>query len=156
MAGRLRRGGGDDNTGGMLKALSIADARAIEAAAAARARDERAMLDYVGVGRRAARRTVDLSPRPLLIVTDAAELASFDGGDERHLRDLIARLSGEARQELIALVWVASSVALGFEAALRRTRRIPPEAQIGYLASRRLERHIPAGLEKLAAAGGAA
>jgi len=39
---------------------------------------------------------------------------------------------------------------LSFEAALRRTRRIPQTAQTGYLMGIRLERYIAEGLHKLA------
>jgi hypothetical protein len=133
----------------VLKALSIADATAIAAAAAARTRDERAMLDYVGIGRRRARPPIDPAMHPLLVVTDAADLAAFDGGEQRQLQDLISRLTVEARRELIALAWLGKSLSLSFEAAMRRARRVPPDAQVGYLTSRRLELHIPAGLEKL-------
>jgi hypothetical protein len=43
---------------------------------------------------------------------------------------------------------------LSFEAALRRTRRIPPAAQPGYLMGIRLERYIAEGLRKLGCGGG--
>ena len=42
---------------------------------------------------------------------------------------------------------------LSFEAALRRTRRIPPAAQPGYLMGIRLERYIAEGLRKLGCGG---
>jgi hypothetical protein len=42
---------------------------------------------------------------------------------------------------------------LSFEAALRRTRRIPPAAQLGYLMGIRLERYIADGLRKLGCRG---
>jgi hypothetical protein len=134
----------------MLKFLSVADAKAIAAAAAARARDERAMLDYIGVGKRSRRRAADLLAHPFLVLPTAADLDAFESHEVLRLRALLARLTTEQRRELIALVWFGNSVSLDFAAALRRTRRIPPEAQVGYLMSRRLERHIPAGLEKLA------
>jgi hypothetical protein len=135
----------------VLKALSAADAAAIAAASAARTRDERAMVNYVGIGRRRAKRPIDLAMHPLVLVTDGAEIAAFDSGDQRRLHDLVSRLTAEARRELIALAWVGNSPSLSFEAAMRRARRIPPNAQVGYLTSRRLELHIPAGFEKLAA-----
>ena len=108
------------------------------------------MLDYIGVGRRGRRRR-DLPAPPSLVIPTADELDAFESVETRRLRDLIAALSSEARRELLALIWYASSGSLDFDAALRRTRRIPPDAQAGYLMSRRLERHIPAGLAKLAA-----
>jgi len=42
---------------------------------------------------------------------------------------------------------------LSFGAALRRTRRIPPTAQTGYLMGIRLERYIAEGLHKLGRRG---
>jgi hypothetical protein len=42
---------------------------------------------------------------------------------------------------------------LSFEAALRRTRRIPQTAQTGYLMGIRLERYVAEGLRKLARRG---
>ena len=138
----------------VLKALSAADATAIAEASAARTRDERAMVDYVGLGRRRAKRPIDLAVHPLVLVTGGAEIAAFESGEQRRLQDLVTRLTVEARRELIALAWVGQSPSLSFEAAMRRARRIPPDAQVGYLTSRRLELHIPAGLDKLTAAGG--
>jgi hypothetical protein len=129
-----------------LSALTLAEAMAIAEASAARTRDERAMIDYMGIGRR---RRTEGAGQPPLVVADAVDLAAFEGGEQRHLRDLVSALSVEARRELIALVWVGQSLSLGFAAALRRTRRIPPEAQAAYLTSRRLEKHVPAALDKL-------
>lgn len=37
---------------------------------------------------------------------------------------------------------------MSFDAAIRRTRRIPPAAQTGYLMGVRLERYVALGLEK--------
>jgi len=42
---------------------------------------------------------------------------------------------------------------LSFETALRRTRRILPAAQPGYLMGIRLERYIAEGLRKLGGSG---
>ena len=42
---------------------------------------------------------------------------------------------------------------MSFEAALRRTRRIPQTAQAGYLMGIRLERYIAEGLRKLGCGG---
>jgi hypothetical protein len=50
---------------------------------------------------------------------------------------------------IITLVWLAQRPSLSFEAALRRTGRIPPTAQTGYLMGIRLERYIADGLRKL-------
>jgi hypothetical protein len=47
------------------------------------------------------------------------------------------------------MVFLAQRPSLTFEAALRRTRRIPPPAQTGYLMGVRLERYVARGLEKL-------
>lgn len=134
----------------MLQVLSIAEAKAIAAAAQARTADERAMVEYLGIGRRTARPPERLPP-PFLVVPDAADLAAFDGAEQRRLRRLLAELSPAQRRELIALVWFARSASISVETALRRATRIPPDAQVGYLMSRRLERDIQAGLEKLAA-----
>ncbi|HXQ50514.1 MAG TPA: DUF3775 domain-containing protein [Stellaceae bacterium] len=136
----------------LLKALSIIEAQAIAEAAASRARDERAMLDYIGVGRRAARRPVNLPALPVLIRPSAVDLGAFESSEARRLQELLARLTVAQRLELIALAWFGKSASLDFDAALRRARRVPPEAQVGYLMSRRLELHIPAGLDRLDAA----
>jgi hypothetical protein len=131
----------------MLNALSIADALMIAEAAARRSRDERAMVDYLGIGRRAPRQP--LPPYPALIRPGAADLAAFDSPERRRLHELVAALPEAARHELIALVWIGSSPRLEFARALRRARRMPAHAQVGYILGRRLERHIPAGLERL-------
>jgi hypothetical protein len=126
----------------MLSALSIEIAQAIAEAAAAHARDERAMVRYLGIGRRA-------KADPLRIVPAAVDLGAFDTDERQRLRGLLEALSVDQRRELIALAWFGKSATLDFATALRRTRRIPPEAQVGYLMSRQLDRHIPAGLDRL-------
>jgi hypothetical protein len=137
-----------EDAGAMLKALTVADALAIAAAALRRSRDERAMVDYLGIGRRRGRTPDTLAAFPLLKPT-AVDLAAFESDERHQLHDALANLTIEARRELIALVWFAQSPSLSFETALRRTRRIPDAAQLGYLMGRRLERSVPAGLEKL-------
>lgn len=132
----------------MLKALTIAEALAIADASLRRSRDERAMVEYLGIGRRRARAPRDPGSFSLLKPT-AVDLAAFESEERRELRDALASLTAEARRELVALVWFAQSPAQSFEAALRRTRRIPVEAQVGYLLGKRLERYVAAGLEKL-------
>jgi hypothetical protein len=77
------------------------------------------------------------------------DLGAFESEERRRLEAEIARLSPDARRELIALIWLAQRPSLSFEAALRRTRRIPPAAQPGYLMGIRLERYIDEGLRKL-------
>jgi hypothetical protein len=129
----------------MLKSLTVPDALAVAAAAAQRTRDERAMLDYLGVGQQPGQTRDALAGYPLL-KPNAVDLGAFESNE---LRDALASLTVEARRELIALVWFAQSPSLSFEAALRRVRRIPDAAQLGYLMSRRLERSVPQGLEKL-------
>ena len=131
----------------MLSALSVEHALAIADAAARRSRDERAMVAYLGIGRRAAR--PGPPPFPQLLQAGDADLAAFDSAERRRLHELVAGLSEAARQELIALVWIGGSARLDFARALQRARRIPAEAQVSYIVGRRLERHIPAGLAKL-------
>lgn len=123
----------------------------IAEAAAARAREERAVAQYLGLGRRpqrTAERFVQ-APLPLIATAGAADLEAFDGDGERRLRRLLAALSVEERRELLALVHYARNPSLGLERAGRRAQRIPPEAQLGYLMSRRLERDIPLALDRL-------
>jgi len=120
---------------------------AIADASARRSRDERAMVDYLGIGRRAPARSQPGGAR--LIRPSSADLAAFDSIERRRLHELVASLSVPARQELAALVWSGGSARLDFARALRRAQRMPPEALVGYLVGRRLERHIPAGLERL-------
>lgn len=132
----------------MLQALQIADALAIAEASRQRSRDEQAMVRYLGIGRRASRK-VALPPATGLLLPDTIDLAAFESNERQRLEASIARLSPDARRELIALVFLAQRPSLTFEAALRRTRRIPPPAQTGYLMGVRLERSIALGLEKL-------
>ena len=123
----------------MLAALSIADACAIAEAAQRWRRDEKAMLDYLGVGRR--------SRAPATL--DATDLDAFDSPERRTVEALLQELSVEARRELIALVGLARAIGADFNAALRRARRIPPDAQVAYLLGRKLDDAIPVALEKL-------
>jgi hypothetical protein len=132
----------------MLVALQIGDALAIADVSRRRSRDERAMVDYLGIGRRGARRRDIATPLPLA-TAEAVDLAAFESDERQRLEQAILRLSPEARRELIALVWLAQRPGLDFAAAPRRTRRIPPPAQTGYLMGIRLERYIAPGLEKL-------
>lgn len=132
----------------MLQALQTADALAIAEASRRRSRDERAMVDYLGIGRKTRR-----APRPPVappfVITDTIDLAAFESDERRQLEQAIEALSPEARRELIALVFLAQRPSLDFTGAIRRTRRIPPPAQTGYLMGVRLERYIALGLEKL-------
>ena len=132
----------------MLKALTPADALALAEASLRRSRDERAMVEYLGIGRRRRPAPAELAPFPLLKATEI-DLAAFESDERRKLRDGLARLTVEAQRELIALIWIAQRPSLSFEAALRRTNRIPAEAQLGYLMGQRIERYVPSGLEKL-------
>jgi hypothetical protein len=84
---------------------------------------------------------------------DAVDLGAFESEERWRLEAAIAQLSPDARRELIALIWLAQRPLLSFEAALRRTRRIPPAAQPGYLMGIRLERYIAEGLRKLGCGG---
>lgn len=136
----------------MLQALQIADALAIAEAARRRSRDEQAMVQYLGIGRKRSRAASAPAALPLLR-PDAVDIAAFESDERRRLEEALMRLSPGARRELIALVWLAQRPSLGFAAALRRTRRIPPPAQTGYLMGMRLERDIALGLEKLGERG---
>jgi hypothetical protein len=104
------------------------------------------MVDYLGIGQR--RRGAPAPAAPLILPT-TIDLAAFESDERRDLHRLIDALSVDAKRELIALVWMAQRPSLSFEAALRRTQRIPVRAQTGYLMGVRLERHIAAALEKL-------
>ena len=132
----------------MLQALRAEDALAIAEAARRRSRDEQAMARYLGIGRGARTKGAPLHGT-LLRHPDAVDLAAFESEEGRRLETAIAQLSPDARRELIALIWLAQRPLLSFEAALRRTRRIPPAAQPGYLMGIRLERYIADGLRKL-------
>jgi hypothetical protein len=128
----------------MLEHLSRAQALALAEAAACVTRDERAMVDYLGIGRRA--RARGPSPRTLVIATDPR---AFESPERVALEAQLKALSPEARRELIALVWLGRGLSLDFAAAMRRARRIPEAAQVGYLLGVPLERRIPAALQKL-------
>jgi Protein of unknown function (DUF3775) len=132
----------------MLQALQFADALAIADAARGRSRDEHAMVQYLGIGRKTPPRAKPAAALPVLI-TDRIDLAAFESDERRRLEQAIEALSPEARRELLALVWLGQRPSLDFAGALRRTRRIPPLAQTGYLMGMRLERYIAPGLEKL-------
>jgi hypothetical protein len=132
----------------MLQALQIADALAIAEASRRRSRDERAMVDYLGIGRKAPHGAPTRPPSPL-IIADTIDLAAFESDERRHLHQAIEALSPDAKRELIALVFLAQRPSLDFAGAMRRTRRIPPPAQTGYLMGVRLERSIALGLERL-------
>jgi hypothetical protein len=99
-----------------------------------RSRDEQAMTQYLGIGRGGARAKGAPLDGALLCCPDAVDLAAFESEEGRRLETAIAQLSPDARRELIALIWLVQRP-LSFEAALRRTRRIPPAAQPGYLIS---------------------
>ena len=131
----------------MLQALRAQDALAIAEVSRRRSRDEQAMAQYLGV------RAYRPGAPPLRARPDAVDLAAFESEEGRRLEAAIAQLSPDARRELIALIWLAQRPLLSFEAALRRTRRIPPAAQPGYLMGIRLERYIADGLRKLGCGG---
>src|SRR5215469_5728706 len=137
----------------MLKALRAEDALAIAEVSRRRSRDEQAMAQYLGIGRGHARVKGAPPEGTVLRRPDALDLAAFESEERRRLEAAIAQLSPEARRELIALIWLAQRPLLTFEAALRRTRRIPSAAQTGYLMGIRIERHIAEGLRKLSRRG---
>jgi hypothetical protein len=137
----------------MLQALRAEDALAIAEAARRRSRDEQAMAQYLGIGREGARPKGVPLDGTLLRRPDAVDLAAFESEERGRLEAAIAQLSPEARRELIALIWLAQRQLLSFEVALRRTRRIPPAAQLGYLMGIRLERYIADGLRKVGCHG---
>jgi hypothetical protein len=135
----------------MLQALRSEDALAIAEVSRRRNRDEQAMAQYLGIGR-GARAKAALNGT-LLRRPDDVDLAAFESEERRRLEAAITQLSADALRELIALIWLAQRPSLTFEAALRRTRRIPPAAQPGYLMGIRLERYIAEGLRKLGCGG---
>ena len=110
------------------------------------------MAQYLGIGR-GARANGAQSDGTLLRLPGDVDLAAFESDERRCLEVAIAQLSPEALRELIALIWLVQRPSWGFETALRRTRRIPPAAQPGYLMGIRLERYIAEGLRKLGCGG---
>ena len=137
----------------MLKALRSEDALAIAEVSRRRSRDEQAMAQYLGIGQ--GRAPVKKAPLEITLLRrpDALDLVAFESEERQRLEAAIAQLSPEARRELIALIWLVQRPLLSFEAALRRTRRIPQTAQTGYLMGIRLERYIAEGLRKLGRRG---
>ena len=135
----------------MLQALRPEDALAIAEASRGRSRDEQAMVQYLGIGR--GRANGAPPDGTLLRLPGDVDLAAFESEERRRLEAAIAQLSPDARRELMALIWLVQRPLLSFEAALRRTRRIPPAAQPGYLMGIRLERYIAEGLRKLGCGG---
>jgi hypothetical protein len=136
----------------MLQALRPEDALAIAEVSRGRSRDEQAMAQYLGIGRGARANGAPLDGTLLRLPGDV-DLAAFESEERRRLEAAIAQLSPDARCELIALIWLVQRPLLSFEAALQRTRRIPPAAQSGYLMGIRLERYIAEGLRKLGCGG---
>lgn len=136
----------------MLQALRPEDALAIAEISRRRSRDEQAMAQYLGIGR-GARANGAPPDGTLLRLPSDVDLAAFESEERRRLEAAIAQLSPDARRELIALIWLVQRPLLSFEAALRRTRRIPPAAQPGYLMGTRLERYIAEELRKLGCGG---
>ena len=132
----------------MLQALRAQDALAIAEVSRRRSRDEQAMAQYLGIGREARAKGAPLHGT-LLHRPDDVDLTAFESEEGRRLETAIAQLSPDARRELIALIWLVQRPLLSFEAALQRTRRIPPAARPGYLIGIRLERYIAEGLRKL-------
>ena len=132
----------------MLKALTVSDVLAIAEASSRRTRDERAMVEYLGVGTRR-RAPPDRTAGASLLKACAVDRGAFDSPERHGLATALARLTEDARRELIALAWIARSPSLDFNSALRRTRRIPADAQTGYLMGLRLERYLVAWIEKL-------
>src|SRR5690242_7788164 len=132
----------------MLQALRPEDALAIAEVSRRRSRDEQAMAQYLGIGRGARANGAPPDGTP-----GDVDLAAFESEERRRLEAAIAQLSPDARRELIALIWLAQRPSLSFEAALRRTRRIPPAAQPTHLMGMRLERYIDEGLRKLGCGG---
>ena len=115
----------------MLQALRAEDTLTIAELSRRRSRDEQAMAKYLGIGRSARAKGAPLDGT-LLHRPDNVDLAAFESEEGRHLEAAIAQLSPDARRELIALIWLVQRPLLSFEAALRRTRRIPPAAQPGF------------------------
>ena len=105
------------------------------------------MVEYLGIGKRRGSRPP--GPAPTLVV--ASDPRAFESAERAALETRLKELSPEARRELIALVWLGRGVGLDLAAALRRARRIPESAQVGYLLGVPLERRIPAALQKLGA-----
>jgi hypothetical protein len=136
----------------MLQALRAEDALAIAVVSQRRSRDEQAMAQYLGIGRGARAKGAPMDGT-ILRRPDDVDLAAFESEERRRLEAAITQLSADALRELIALIWLAQRPSLTFEAALRRTRRIPPAAQPGYLMGIRLERYIAEGLRKLGCGG---
>ena len=66
----------------MLQALQLADALAIAEAARRCSRDERAMVDYLGIARKASRPATSPSP---FVIPEAIDLAAFESDERRHL-----------------------------------------------------------------------
>src|SRR5215472_15055178 len=137
----------------MLKALRSEDALAIAEVSRRRSRHEQAMAQYLGLCPVRAEVKEALLEGTLLRRPDALDLEGFESEERQRLEAGIAQLSPEARRELIALIWLVQRPLLSFEAALRRTRRIPPAAQPGYLMGIRLERYIAEGLRRLGCGG---
>ena len=129
----------------MLEHLSLAEALAVAEAAARVGRDERAMVEYLGIGKR--RRGLPPGPTKNLVI--ASDPRAFESAERAELEARLQSLSPAARRELIALVWLGRGVGLDFAASMRRARRIPEASQVGYLLGVPLDRRIPAALQKL-------
>ncbi len=66
------------------------------------------------------------------------------------LIDAIARLSFEARMELMALMWIGRGDGFTFEGALQHARRTTSESDAAYMAGKSpLPRYLRRGLERI-------
>src|SRR5881394_959358 len=131
----------------MLQALRPEDALAIAEVSRRRGYDEQAMAQYLGVGR-GARANGAPPDGTLLRLPGDVDLAAFESEERRSLEAAIAQLSPDARRELIALTWLVQRPLLSFEAALRRTRRIPTQlARIREWMFERARWHVRAAFQ---------
>jgi hypothetical protein len=132
----------------MLQHLSTADAVVVAEAVGRVSRDEKAMVDYLGIGRRGQSPGRGPARGPAITFVRASDPAAFDSAERHALEVLLRGLSPEARLELLALLWFGRGM-VDFKGALRRARRVPEPHQVATLMGARLERHIPAALAKL-------
>ena len=100
----------------MLSVLTVSEVLAIAEAATARARDQRAMDEYLYPGSNGF-----LPLTPAQIAADAAA-GRFDSAERARLEQLVSALSLDARRELMALMLLGRGDTNSFETAMSITK----------------------------------
>ena len=120
----------------MLAALTIEQIGEFRRLAEMRARDQRAMQDYLGHG-------------PRVMAAVLSEAGAFDCPESFCLQDDVAALDEPARRELTALVLLARGERTTFPTALAQARAMQDADRVRYLIPKPLHLYLPIALDRL-------